>query len=245
MSLSHPALTRRLVAATAVVLAVVCAGRMVAAEELKLELRDGRATLIARDVTVSAILEEWARVGHTNFVNADKVTGGAVTLHFEDAPEREVLDTLLRSVSGYMAAPRATPLSSASIYDRVLIMATSPRTASVRPRPTPRAPSGGRSPMVAPRVPNFPADADENAVELPGQEAQDGSQRFEPPTGPEVAGAPPYPTPAGQPLTPLLPGGAAGTPPNATNPFGLPAGVAATPGVIVQPEQPQQPGRTP
>jgi hypothetical protein len=231
--------------------ALVSGASSASAQELTLQLQDGRVTLIARDVTVSAVLEEWARIGQTTFVNGDKVTG-SVSLHFEDAPEREVLDALLRSESGYMAAPRESPLAAGSIYDRVLILAASTRTASAPRRPTPMSP-GGRSPLAAPPAPMFPSDADENAPMLPGLQGppgmdgmmgQDAQETFGQP-GQEPDVGPPYPTPDGQPLTPLLPGDAPATGPTPTNPVGLPAGVAATPGVIVQPQQPQQPGRTP
>ncbi|MGH9410424.1 MAG: hypothetical protein ACRD1V_13325, partial [Vicinamibacterales bacterium] len=70
-------------------------------------------------------LEEWARVGRTTILNADTVTGPLITIELINVPEREALDTLLRSASGYIAAPRAVPMAGASMYDRVTIMAVS------------------------------------------------------------------------------------------------------------------------
>jgi hypothetical protein len=96
-----------------------------AAGDLKLAIGGGRATLIAQDVPLRQILEEWARVGHTTIINGDKLTGPALTLQLVDRPEREVLEVVLRSASGYIAAARATVLAGASQFDRVMILPTS------------------------------------------------------------------------------------------------------------------------
>ena len=46
-------------------------------------MANGRVTLVAKDVTVREILAEWARVGQTRIVNAEKLTGGPVTLELD------------------------------------------------------------------------------------------------------------------------------------------------------------------
>jgi hypothetical protein len=95
------------------------------AGELKLTMQDGRVTIIADNVPLRQILLEWARVGQTQIVNGDKVMGPALTLQLVNASERDALDILLRSASGYIAAPRQVPVANAAFYDRVTIMATS------------------------------------------------------------------------------------------------------------------------
>jgi hypothetical protein len=95
------------------------------AGELKLTMVDGRVTLIADNVPLRQILQEWARVGQTTIVNADKLSGPALTLQLVDTPEREALDILLRSAAGYIAAPRAVMVANAATYDRITILATS------------------------------------------------------------------------------------------------------------------------
>ena len=110
------------------------------AGDLKLSMQNGRVTIIAVDVPLRQILQEWARVGQTKIVNADKLSGPAMTLQLVDAPERDALDILLRSASGYIAAPRPVQVAGAAIYDRVTIMATSRApavTASNTPPPPP------------------------------------------------------------------------------------------------------------
>src|SRR5215467_9985176 len=112
--------------------------------EVQLSLRDGRVTLVARDATLRQILTEWARVGKTTVVNVERVPGGPLTLELRDVPESEALDVLLRSLSGYMTAPRTTPVADGSFYSAIAVMPTvaAPvsRTASAAPAPAPFTP---------------------------------------------------------------------------------------------------------
>ena len=121
------------------VLAVASVGTAsaAAAGELSVKIANGRATIIAKDVPIRQILAEWARVGETKVVNGEKIPGGPVTLELVDVPEKEALDTLLRTAAGYIAAPRPVNLVGASQFDRVIILATSrpPAATSVSPQP--------------------------------------------------------------------------------------------------------------
>src|SRR5947208_2417527 len=92
--------------------------------EVHLTIQNGRVTLIAKDATLRQILTEWARVGQTRIVNGERVPGGALTLQLTDVPELQALDILLRSLSGYVAAPRAAAVANASQFDRILIIPT-------------------------------------------------------------------------------------------------------------------------
>jgi hypothetical protein len=96
-----------------------------AAGELKLAIANGRVTLIAQNVPVREILTEWARIGQTRIINAEKLTGAPVTLQLIDVPERQALDLVLHAASGYVAAPRPAGAVGASQFDRILILATS------------------------------------------------------------------------------------------------------------------------
>ena len=88
-------------------------------------MKDGRVSLVAKDATVRQILAEWAKVGQTRIVNGERVNGGPVNLQLTNVPERDALDVVLRSVSGYVAAPRAVPLANVSRFDRIIVMPTS------------------------------------------------------------------------------------------------------------------------
>ena len=105
------------------------------AADLKLQIRNGRVTLEADNVPVRVILAEWAKVGQTRIENAAKIGGAPVTLVLKDVPERDALDILLRSVSGYIAAPRAVAVADASIYDRIFVLATARPAASAGSTP--------------------------------------------------------------------------------------------------------------
>lgn len=120
------------------------------AGELKMSMQNGRVTILADNVPLRQILQEWARVGQTRIVNADKLSGPAVTLQLVDALEKDALDILLRSASGYIAAPRPVPVANAAFYDRVTIMATS------------RAPAATASNMMPPTFQRPPQPIDES-----------------------------------------------------------------------------------
>lgn len=115
------------------------------AGDLKLTMQDGRVTIIAVDVPLRQILQEWARVGQAKIVNGDKLNGPSITLQLINAPERDALDILLRSASGYIAAPRPVPMAGAAMYDRVTIMASSRAPAMTAAGNTP-APTFQRPP---------------------------------------------------------------------------------------------------
>lgn len=99
----------------------------VSAQQVSVSMNDGHVTLIADNAPLWMVLSEWARVGKTNIVNAERLGGPPVTLQLVDVPEAKALETLLRTAGGYVVAPRAVDMPGASRYDRILIMpATSP-----------------------------------------------------------------------------------------------------------------------
>ena len=95
------------------------------ARALQITMNDGRVTIVARNVSLREVLQEWARVGKTTIVNAEKLAGPPVTLQLVESTERDALDILLRSAAGYLAVPRAAGNPGTSVYDRIAILATS------------------------------------------------------------------------------------------------------------------------
>jgi hypothetical protein len=215
---------------------------------LKLSIHDGLVSLDAQDVTVRQILTEWERVGKTRMINVERITGGPVTLKFDNTPEKQALDIVLRTIPGYVALPRATPVADASLYERILIMAT---TTAVAPLP-PQQPRPG---YIGMRVPGMPgmyggAQGGANITQLrpnpaaplsPGllPEPADSADQMDDPAIAAAAAAGLVPIPALNPgpaavSAPLMPpGGAAQEPaPTApgvgapTNPWGVPVGTA-------------------
>lgn len=203
------------------------------AGELKLSMANGRVTLIAVDVPVRQILTEWARVGNTKIVNAEKVVGPTVTLHLVDRPEREVLDAVLRNVSGYVAAPRSAGSPGAAVYDRIFILATSAAPAYA---PVASAPTFTRPPTPVTTVP------DDDPVE-PHVQPPPGTGQV--PPGAFIPGASPNPQTA--PVPGMLPNNPNQPQPNnqpltAPRPGMLPP---PTPGMSPNPYAPPQPIRPP
>jgi hypothetical protein len=159
------------------------------AGDLKLTMQNGRVTIIADNVPLRQILQEWARVGRTTIVNGDKVSGPTLTLQLVDAPEKDALDILLRSASGYIAAPRPVPMANAAFYDRVTIMATS------------RAPAVSASQSAPPTFqrPPAPIDDSDEPINMPMPQPQNpinGQYPMQP-------GAMPQPQPGAPQTTPL------------------------------------------
>jgi hypothetical protein len=180
-----------------------------AAGELKLTIQNGLVTLIADEVPLSMIMAEWARIGQTKIVNGDKITT-PVSLHIVDTPERKALDILLRTASGYMAAERPTPIASASMFDRIMILPTSRAPLNTGPAPSPQ-PTFVPRPIQTPPVPD--ADEDEPMVRPPMGQPQPGVN----PNQPMIPGQPPN-----APLTAPRPGPLPQPTPQQPVPFGTP-----------------------
>lgn len=110
------------------------------AGELALSFHDGRVTLKAAGVSLRQILVEWARLGQVRVVGLEKLTGAPVTLELTDVPEKQALEILLRSVAGYVAAPRRVSASAAaSRFDRLILLPTSIASAAPLAAPRPAA----------------------------------------------------------------------------------------------------------
>jgi hypothetical protein len=118
-------------------------------------IHEGRVTLVAENATPREILREWARVGQTQIVNGENVQGPPVTLRLENVPERRALDIVLKTAAGFMVAERPVLSASASMYDRILILATSTAVAASPPPPAGPRPGVARQPY-APPVPVQP-----------------------------------------------------------------------------------------
>ena len=102
----------------AAVAAVFLGTAPMASADVQLSMHDGRVTIVAKDATLRQILAEWARVGQTKISNVDRIPGGPVTLELRDVSEQQALSVLLRSLGGYVTAPRTTMVANASVFDR-------------------------------------------------------------------------------------------------------------------------------
>ena len=107
-------------------------------------------------------------------------------------PEQQALDILLRSLSGYVAAPRAAAAAGVSRFDRIVVMpAVAPpvsRTASNPP-------------------PVFQQTNNPTVMQVPQQPAQAGLQPFQPLGDDQEDDRPAAPAAVAAPVTPFTPGG--------------------------------------
>jgi hypothetical protein len=163
-----------------VLVAVVMAWLAVPAAraDIQLSIRDGRVVLVANNATIADIIVEWAKVGHIKIVNADKIPRDVVTLELRNVSERQALDILLRSTSGFIAALRAEDDPNASLFDRIVIMPPSVA-------PPPPAVNASAPPQY-PRTPSPAADMPEPA---PVQTADNTTDRPDDPPPQLVVGA--------------------------------------------------------
>ncbi len=197
------------------------------AGEVKLQLANGRITLQARDATVREILTEWARVGQVKIVNAERIMGTPVTLDLIGVTEAQALTTLLRSVSGYMAAMKTERPANASIYDRIVIMAT--------PRAAVAVAGGGYAPPQppTPQFRNGMPPGMPNPAMLDDQDEPAGPPPTYPPQGyqPGPRGIQVMPQPGATGGAGAVPQGAPGT----VSPMPQQQGVPVQPGVVQPP----------
>ena len=220
--------------------ALCLSGPVTARADVTVSLADGRATIVARNATLRQVLAEWARVGGTRIVNLERVAGAPDSFELRNVPEAKALATLLRSVAGYIAAPRPATSHGASVYDRILILPTSvasPPMGPLRAGPAPPPP-----PVYEPAPdPTALANDDSNeATPTTGAPVYPGNgQEGVAPGGPP----PPMTTPGVTPYTPnpADPASALTGQPNAP-PAQPNAGqfVAPQPGVLPTPSQTQQ-----
>lgn len=218
-----------------------------ASADVHLTMENGRVSLVAKDATVRQILAEWARVGQTKIVNMERVPGGPVTLELSNVPEAQALEVLLRTLSGYITAPRPVEAANLSHFDRIIIM---PTLAAARPA------TSSPPPPVFQQTPQFqPPPADDIDDDRP---APPGPVPGAPTRGPVFNSFPqpqvvnPQAAPMPQPGAPVqqAPAGQQ-TPAGHPSPTPVaPYGGVAVPGMVAPPPppapgQPGQPVRRP
>jgi hypothetical protein len=205
-----------------IAVAVFIAATSTASAEVRLTMQNGRVSLVAKDATVRQILTEWARVGQTKIVNVERVPGGPVTLELADMPEAQALEILLRSLSGYITAPRPVDVANLSHFDRIIIM---PTLAAARPAtPASAPPAFQPAPQFQPPQPADDVD-DQPSPNMPVPGPPQRGPVFNTFPQPQVVnpqqqpmpqpGAPPQQAQPGQPTaspTPMAPYGGVSVP---------------------------------
>jgi len=198
---------RHLLTVVALLLSSVCAGA--APPAVQLAIRDGMVWLVARDATLGQVFDEWARVGQTQIVNGDRLTG-RLSVELNGIPEGQALDFLLRAGGGFVATQRppigAPAAPGQSVFARIVIVAG---TAAVARTASAAQPVSAAAPLYQP-----PPAATQIA---PGVQRIVGADGQPVPDDQEDAAGPPAPT------------GRRGLPPGFAEPTQAPPVTPATP----------------
>jgi hypothetical protein len=200
-----------------------------AAADVQVTIQDGKVSVVAKDATLRQIMAEWARVGQTKVVNVDRIPGGPMTLELHSVPEDRALEILMRSLSGYLAAPRAVQSPTLSRFDRIIVMPTvaaarqpavaasaapAPvfqQTPTFQPAPVQQDEPDDQPPGQNPATPRgpvftaFPQPQVVNPNTAPGNIVPGNGQTFVPPPGMNLPGAAPpqQAAPGAQPTVPV------------------------------------------
>lgn len=193
------------------------------AGQVKLDIRDGLITLSAKDATLREILAEWARVGQTKVLNAERAPATPLTIELNGVPEAVALKTLLRSVAGYVAAPKTAAQTGPSAFGLIMVMPVA--------RPAATATASASTPTPAAAQPNIqPLWGRDRPMPQPSVVIDDQDDPIQPMMQPGVIGrtAPG----SGQPGTQQAPagggtGGSGTAAPYGMNPYGMPTAPAA------------------
>ena len=133
--------------AAATALVALLSAQPASAGALSFSLKDGRVTILAYNVTLREILNEWARLGRVSIAGGDALGGGPITVELKDVPEAKALEVLLRSVSGYVALSRSQPVATGSIFQSIRILSTS-RAPALPPAVMAQGPAPGQPPST-------------------------------------------------------------------------------------------------
>lgn len=180
-------LTKLRIGAALLIAGLAGASRAQSAPSITLEIWEGRVWLTADHASVAQILEEWARVGHTQILGGTSISGASVSLVLSGVPELEALEIIMRPVGGFMTASRtagaADEATNISRFSRVVIVPPSSMPAD---RAT-QAPSiDPAMPMPAPPFLPTPIVTESGAQRVIGADGQ--------PVPDDQDGAPPPPS---------------------------------------------------
>jgi len=209
---------------------LLCCAGPVSAQAVRLEFHDGKVNLTTQNASLRAILNEWARLGGTQVVNAERLTGAPVSLQLTDVPETQALDIILRGAAGYIAGLRAgtAPAGTRSLLDRIMVVPTAGTATVAAARPV----GVGQPPFVPQRPQPFvqPDPDDDPISDVPPDDER--PVRNVRPTPPPVIRIGPNGQLVAQPnVSPDDDAPQPATPQTPANPFGIQTG-SARPGVI-------------
>jgi hypothetical protein len=216
-----------------------------ASAEVLVSIQNGRVSIVAKDATVRQILTEWARVGRTKIVNVERIPGGPLTLELKDVPETEALEVLLRTLTGYMAAPRVASTPDMSQFGTIIVLPTTappPSRTAAAVAPAPFAPPAGFPPVDDDQGP-APGQVQRGPIFTTFPQPQVGTPQQRPnlpAARPGVQTFPEQPQPQVPTVQPPVIFPQPATPNSQPSSPSAPFGAVSTPGMIAPGQQPGQ-----
>jgi len=120
-----------------------------------LQFHDGLVTLVARDVTVRAILSQWGRTGRATVVTAKKWKGLRLRCNSSTCRSVTRWRFCCANAGGYLLAARHDFQPGASVFDRIVVVASSARPQFISTDAGSTQPSSGdvlRAPTFNPGI---------------------------------------------------------------------------------------------
>jgi hypothetical protein len=108
----------------------VCAAFLAAASAAGAEPRqgsvlvsfaDGHVTVVATDARAADVLAEWSRVGRTEIIGLDRLSGRRLTLTLKSVDEGAAIEEILGSGYGFAATIKTVPDGTASRFTRLVV----------------------------------------------------------------------------------------------------------------------------
>ena len=99
---------------------------------IRLQFENGTVTLVARDVTIGAILEQWSQIGSTTVLNRGALPTTPLSVELNRVSEPAALETILRGLPGYVLMDRVSPAPGRSQIDRIVLLGSSTAPAPAR-----------------------------------------------------------------------------------------------------------------
>ena len=81
----------------------------------------GRVSVVATDACAADILAEWSRVGNTEIIGADRLSGRSLTLALTGVDESKALEEILGSGYGFVGSIRTAPDAAVSRFTRLVV----------------------------------------------------------------------------------------------------------------------------
>jgi len=147
---------------------------------IRLLFENGTVTLVAKDVTIAAILEQWSQVGATTVLNRGSLPTTPLSVELNRVSESAALETILRGLPGYVLADRVATAPGRSQIDRIVLLGTgttpAPQFFEPTPKPLPAPPVQASTRVRASLLPEPDEISTNGIVNIPSNNDAEASE---------------------------------------------------------------------